>query len=424
MFDSENHNKMSWNDKNGVNYASMFKVNSNGKVEEEYKVFEETKGKIFNNNKGDDVLNYDNKLNSWLNPGEWIVNPISSIFGRYHKTDKESLIISSQDSYKFSMSKIINKKSGEISELPIPSDKQKWVFVSAQDFNPFTSTKEEIIEKLVDLSKGFKKEFSDSALSDDNNFGIWVSRLKTEPLWKRLNLTEEDKNILRYWTGLYNNEHLNFYLLNYFNLLKNKVLDFESILKEKGVPKEHIELLDFLFKSDVARDNILDKNALVSAIYINDKFPFLNYKNVYSKANYENIEEIKDLVRFQAGNSFSKIILEDGSTFDVDLSKISTEFKNIKNKNEWNDYIDAHNEYGNLEKIYKQFKSYLNNNGKNIKVITFSNNVFDIYKIDGYYNIKVVPFSQTHGITSLIIFMIGTLSFITLLKTYKNKNIS
>ncbi|TCG11964.1 MFS transporter [Mycoplasma todarodis] len=420
LMNPENHNKLYWDKDNKMNYAKMLRVNKNGKVEKEYKVFSKGENNFHNKLLGDDTLNKTNELNSWLNPSEWIINPVSSLFGKSYKIKDENYTLASQDSYKFSLLKIKNNLKGDISQIPINS-KDTWAFVSEGDFNPFLEEKAALIKELARISKEFLKEFNENSLSKGDTLTVWLKKLKSDTIWNNLNLSKDEKEILKFWTGINKKSHLNMYILNYYDLLSNKMDNFENKLKEEGVPQSHIEMFSFIFKGGIAKKNIFALNALTKVGEINKEFPFLTYTDLSAPANIQNIHDLKKLIHFNKGTQTFRIALQNDVYEDIELSLIDRGLSKIKQQKDWEEYIDHNNELGNLENLYNKLKRNLMNQQKNIREIHFFNNKLDIYRMEGYYSIESTTFSETYSITPLILLMLSMGLFVLLLKTYKRK---
>lgn len=240
-----------------------------------------------------------------------------------------------------------------------------------------------------------------------------LQNLKNNLIWTN-NLNSKEQNILKALLGIDTKFNQLFYYWRDFYWLNQKTPNLKTKI-EQEINKNLINLFDFLWRSDIVRNNIYSQKIFGN---INEIYPTAKKVDLESLPTNYDLDFIKkDLVRFN-GNKI--LYLDNNKNYlSTDINVIQQLDSSIIDKDSWVNYLSTNiGTINDAQKILNKLTNYM----PNIYKIDFSSNKLDIYKYSYYFDVKTDPYlSNLQIYVTTLIFLILGINYLSI-KVFKTKN--
>lgn len=257
--------------------------------------------------------------------------------------------------------------------------------------SPIELTKEQFWSLITNaIDQIFTK--TDNA-PDAEYWALFNNSLMSNEYWIDV-LDVKQIELLKYLIGLKKETRILWYLTEQWNLLQNKVSNFQEILSQK-YSSNFAEFLINVLTSDNSRKNIRNSEDIVTKEEIRMFTPLAMKYDEHEEALESDFEYIKDkhfYVNYDDANNIVSIQAQSkNGTYKIVQDHLVVFGKQMRTKSEWEEFIDNNKTIINMNSILNKVNNDLNSE---MASFTFAKNVFDPYSIDYTFEMNIVPANQ------------------------------
>lgn len=377
---SKQGNELSWEANNfKENYAKLYELDVQNEVANSEIVVYNAGNQRFNSN--DEMNGNIGNSGASLFVDKIVTSPFSLFISPTTFVDSEHMRALSND-HAFSLINLSDEYKSDISKVNLANN---LVTYSIDDENPIDSPYSKVKDKLI---SNFTRDWDSTRFGFDINDSVLMSqllsRISSDPKWISTLLTDQEKKFISKLIGFSKEDALLFYVFRDWPIFSSKYGKIFEDLRNAGLNKEFVSVLEYIFTNQNVRDNILNQYMIQPQEKIEDLFP-MNLAYDYSKlATFSDVKKMKDLISTISTSEVS--ILTENGYHKIPRGNL---LQTLHSKAEYDSMVENNSELLNLKKLYEEIINYVKSNSlEKIQEVKFNKNSTDIYKYEKIIEIR------------------------------------